>query len=91
MSKRAVAVMSALVVAAMASSAFAQNTSNGQCSGQRDTGANQTFCFEAEAVRGSLVGSTGQTVRPLRGVRGDSLLRIRAHFVPEMMKTVENL
>ncbi|MFO0559725.1 MAG: hypothetical protein U0269_17025 [Polyangiales bacterium] len=91
MSKRAVAVMSALVVAAMASSAFAQNTSNGQCSTQRNTSANQTFCFEAESVRGSLVGSTGQTVRPLRGVGSESLLRIRAHFVPEMMKTVENL
>lgn len=91
MSKRA-AWMGAVVVALMSSSALAETAPrNSQCAGQRDSGANQTFCFEPEAVAGTLVGATGQTVRPLRGVHSQSLLRIRAHFVPQMMKSVENL
>ena len=92
MSKRAAAWMGAVVVALMSSSAFAESAPrNSACAGQRDAGANQTFCFEPEAVAGTLVGATGQTVRPLRGVHSQSLLRIRAHFVPQMMKSVENL
>lgn len=92
MKQRAVAAVSALMVMAMASAAFAQSSANGQCAGQRGrSSADQTFCFEPESVQGGLVGATGQTVRPLRSVQSGSLLRIRAHFVPEMMKTVENL
>jgi hypothetical protein len=91
MNQRVAMVLSALGVMAVASTAMAQQS--GQCAPQNPsaTSRDQTFCFEPESVRGGLVGATGQTVRPMRGVRGESLLRLRAHFVPEMMKTVENL
>ncbi|MBL8684775.1 MAG: hypothetical protein JNK05_36705 [Myxococcales bacterium] len=93
MSKRVVSVVSAIVAVVMSVPAFAQETGrNGQCSGASgNASVNQTFCFEPEPVRGGLVGATGQTVRPLRRVQSESLLRIRAHFVTEMMKSVENL
>jgi hypothetical protein len=93
MSKRVVSVVSAFVAVMMSVPAFAQESGrNGQCAGASGSSSvNQTFCFEPESVRGGLVGATGQTVRPLRRVNSDSLLRIRAHFVTEMMKTVENL
>lgn len=82
----------ALVLTLCSAAASAQD--NGQCAGQGNaaqTSASQTFCFVGENVPGSLVGASGQTVRPLRQLRGPSLLRLRAHFVPEMMKGVENL
>jgi hypothetical protein len=85
-------IVSVFAAVTMASTAFAQQSDDGSCEGAAsNSGVHQTFCFRPEAVRGSLVGATGQTVRPLRGVRGESLLRIRAHFVPEMMKSVERL
>lgn len=86
----------AITVTALAISLFSAAASaqqNGQCRehGGQQSSTDQTFCFEGENVPGSLVGATGQTVRPLRGLRGPSLIRMRAHFVPEMMKGVENL
>jgi hypothetical protein len=51
----------------------------------------QTICFMGTDVSGGVVGPYGQRSQVLRPMRGVSLLRIRAHFVPEMMKSVENL
>jgi hypothetical protein len=82
------------VVAVSLFSAGANAQQNGQCRSEAaggQTSADQTFCFEPENVAGSLVGATGQTVRPMRGLRGPSLIRLRGHFVPEMLKGVENL
>ncbi|MDP3278053.1 MAG: hypothetical protein Q8Q09_22900 [Deltaproteobacteria bacterium] len=89
---RALRVITVLSVVSMASSALAQDQA--QCAGSSSasgTSRDQTFCFEPERVQGSLVGATGQSTRPLRALRSDSLLRLRGHFVPEMMKSIENL
>jgi hypothetical protein len=86
----------ALVCAfAISAPAFAQSTDNsGRCanSGPAESGSrDQTFCFNGEDVHGGVLGPDGQGSRVLRPMHGPSLLRIRAHFVPEMLKTVENL
>lgn len=80
----------ALAVVAAGPAALAQNPT-GQCENTPNTPREQTFCFNAENVAGSLVGNTGQDVRALTRLRGPSLLRMRAHFVSEMLRSAENL
>ena len=52
---------------------------------------NQEFNFTDELVQGQLVRPDGETTRVRRRGPGISLIRIREHFVPEMLKSVENL
>lgn len=89
--RRVAAISMALGVTTAAAGAMAQG-GNANCSGTSSTGANernQTFCFEGESVSGSLVGAGGQPVRTMRRMSGVSLIRHRAHFVPEMLRSVE--
>ena len=51
----------------------------------------QEFNFTDELVQGQLVRPDGETTRVRRRSAGISLIRIREHFVPEMLKSVENL
>ena len=51
----------------------------------------QTFDFSDELVTGQLVRPDGATSTVRRRGPGISLIRIREHFVPEMLKSVENL
>lgn len=61
--------------------------------GAQGTGAQRTqeFNFTDELVQGQLVRPDGETSRVRRRSAGISLIRIREHFVPEMLKSVENL
>ncbi|MGF1469687.1 MAG: hypothetical protein ACFCGT_26485 [Sandaracinaceae bacterium] len=51
----------------------------------------QTFNFEDEVLTGDLVRPDGELLNVRRRGRRESLIRIRQHFVPEMLKSVENL
>ena len=51
----------------------------------------QEFNFIDELVTGQLVRPDGESTRVRRRGPGISLIRIREHFVPEMLKSVENL
>lgn len=51
----------------------------------------QEFNFTDELVQGQLVRPDGEVSRVRRRGPGISLIRIREHFVPEMLKSVENL
>lgn len=68
-----------------AGGAFAQQAQQG---GSQRT---QEFNFTDELVQGQLVRPDGETSRVRRRSAGISLIRIREHFVPEMLKSVENL
>lgn len=46
--------------------------------------------FSDELVEGQLVRPDMTTVRGNRRTQGISLLRVRQHFVQEMLKTIEN-
>jgi hypothetical protein len=52
--------------------------------------ADQEMTFSDELVEGQLVRPDNATVRGNRRMQGISLLRVRQHFVQEMLKTVEN-
>jgi hypothetical protein len=70
--------MSGLVLAPTAS-VFAQD------------GADTTYDFEDDLVTGDLVRPDGEMLNVRRRGRRASLIRVREHFIPEMLKSVENL
>ncbi len=87
--KRFVVLAAFAGVSLFGSAAFAQTasaTSTG--SGGART---QEFNFTDELVQGQLVRPDGESSRVRRRGAGISLIRIREHFVPEMLKSVENL
>ena len=55
------------------------------------TPTTQEFTFTDQLVQSSLVRPDQPTVRVRRPHAGPSLLRLRTHFVPEMLKSVERL
>jgi len=88
MSKRFVAMVAFAAVSVGGTAAFAQATSSVQGAGATRT---QEFNFTDELVSGQLVRPDGESTRVRRRGPGISLIRIREHFVPEMLKSVENL
>ncbi len=50
-----------------------------------------TYDFDDDLVSGDLVRPDGELLNVRRRGRRASLIRIREHFVPEMLKSVEDL
>ena len=50
-----------------------------------------TYDFEDDLVTGDLVRPDGELLNVRRRGSRSSLIRIREHFIPEMLKSVENL
>lgn len=87
MKKKIVAVVVALGMIAASAAAIAQQAA---AAGGQPT-RTQEFNFTDELVQGQLVRPDGESTRVRRRGPGISLIRIREHFVPEMLKSVENL
>lgn len=49
------------------------------------------YSFEDDLVQGDLVRPDGENLIVRRRGAHESLIRIREHFVPELLKSVENL
>jgi hypothetical protein len=54
-------------------------------------GETTTYDFEDDLVTGDLVRPDGELLQVRRRGRRASLIRVREHFIPEMLKSVENL
>lgn len=54
-------------------------------------GGATTYDFEDDLVTGDLVRPDGELLNVRRRGRRASLIRVREHFIPEMLKSVENL
>jgi len=54
-------------------------------------GETTTSDFEDDLVQGDLVRPDGELLNVRRRGRRASLIRVREHFIPEMLKSVENL
>jgi hypothetical protein len=54
-------------------------------------GAPTTYNFEDDLVTGDLVRPDGELLSVRRRGARASLIRIREHFIPEMLKSIENL
>ena len=73
-----VAALSAVTVPAAAQAA--QNDDN-----------TTSYDFEDDLVQGDLVRPDGENLMVRRRGARESLIRIREHFIPELLKSVENL
>ena len=60
-------------------------------SAQDGGGDTTTYDFEDDLVTGDLVRPDGEMLNVRRRGSRSSLIRIREHFIPEMLKSVENL
>jgi hypothetical protein len=59
--------------------------------GQRGGGEATSYDFEDDLVQGDLVRPDGENLLVRRRGARESLIRVRDHFVNELLKSVENL
>lgn len=79
-------IVSALL--ALSAPVFAQDANGG---GAPAGGGPTTYDFEDDLVTGDLVRPDGELLNVRRRGARTSLIRVREHFIPEMLKSVENL
>jgi len=94
MTKHLIALVAFTTVALAGTAAFAQDGQDGVQSSdvtERNGVREQTFSFTDAVVQGSLLRPDGEVLGGRRRPRTVSLIRMREHFVPEMLKSVENL
>ena len=88
-------VVATVVGVAVPAAAQEQNAQGARCADQPQQAAGNSrdvsYCFNGEDVAGGVVGPAGQRSVILRPRHGTSLIRMRAHFVNEMLRNVENL
>jgi hypothetical protein len=85
-------ILLAVFVAGMiapVASAFAQDAKGG--GGGDAGGSTTTYDFDDDLVQGDLVRPDGENLMVRRRGARESLIKIREHFVPELLKSVENL
>jgi len=78
----------ALVIAALITTA---SLSVSVAQAQVIPGSETTYDFEDDLVTGDLVRPDGEQLIVRRRGRRASLIQIREHFIPEMLKSVEDL
>jgi len=74
-----------LLLAGVVATASAQDAEGG------GGGSATTYDFEDDLVQGDLVRPDGENLMVRRRGARESLIKIREHFVPELLKSVENL
>jgi hypothetical protein len=86
----ALGILGAVLMVSTTASAQDQPAGGG---GAAATGGGQTttYNFDDDIVQGDLVRPDGEMALARRRGRQTSLIRVREHFVPEMLKSVENL
>jgi hypothetical protein len=83
MKKLKVFVLCVLMLTGLVATAAAQEEGGGA--------AATTYDFEDDLVQGDLVRPDGENLMVRRRGARESLIKIREHFVPELLKSVENL
>jgi hypothetical protein len=76
---------------ALAAPAAAQEAEAPPAGGGGGDGNTTSYDFEDDLVQGDLVRPDGENLMVRRRGARESLIRIREHFVPELLKSVENL
>ena len=85
MKKLSAWVLCVLMLTGFVAAASAQDAEGG------GGGAATTYDFEDDLVQGDLVRPDGENLMVRRRGARESLIKIREHFVPELLKSVENL
>ncbi len=75
---------------AVATPAFAADPAPA-AGGEAAGGSTTSYNFDDDLVQGDLVRPDGENLMVRRRGARESLIKIREHFVPELLKSVENL
>ena len=70
---------------------FAQDAAAGAGGGAGASTQVTEYDFDDDLVTGDLVRPDGELVGARRKAKVSSLIKVRKHFIPEMLKSVENL
>ena len=85
MKKLSTLILCVLLLGGLVASVSAQEEGGG------GGGNATTYDFEDDLVQGDLVRPDGENLMVRRRGARESLIKIREHFVPELLKSVENL
>lgn len=88
MRKGFIASLAALLLISMAGVALAQDDKGG---GDKGTGKVKVYDFDGDTIDGDLVKPEGSTVDARDFGNHASLIRIRKDFIPEIIKSAEDL
>ncbi len=92
MSKKTMSILFFLLIFAAAPAAFAQEEGAAAAPSGGGAAAQVTeYDFDDDLVTGDLVRPDGELVGARRKSKVSSLIKVRKHFIPEILKSVENL
>lgn len=78
-----------LLIAATGAPAFAQDAKGG--GGDVTYKSKTVYDFDDDTVEGDLVRPDGEFVDTRKGAKHSSLIKIRENFIPEMIKSAEDI
>jgi len=87
----ALSIAAVVVVCATSQSASAQATGKAPAAQGGGEASATSYDFEDDLVTGDLVRPDGELLSVRRRGNRASLIQIREHFIPEMLKSVEDL
>jgi hypothetical protein len=88
-------ILSTLIVFALVGTAAAQPAAGGGKKGDdkggQPSGKVKVYDFSGDTIEGDLIKPEGSTVDARDFAKHSSLIRIRTHFIPEIIKSAEDL
>lgn len=85
------AVASSALAQTSASSATAEETAQSDCARARALGKTCVLTIGAEEVEGGVIKPEGDVLSPRLFIKAGSLIHLRSHFIPEILKSAQDL
>jgi hypothetical protein len=89
MSRKLIGLFAGVVLLAASGSVFAQAAAGGDANVQYKS--KTVYDFDDDVVEGDLVRPDGEFVDTRKGAKHSSLIKIRENFIPEMIKSAEDI
>jgi hypothetical protein len=89
--KRILFVVASAALLSGVSPALAQTPAGGEAGGSVQYKQKTVYDFDDDVVEGDLVRPDGEFVDTRRAAKHSSLIKIRENFIPEMLKSAEDI
>jgi hypothetical protein len=91
MKKAAVSILGGLMLLGSGSLVLAQKAAPAPAGGDVTYKQKTVYDFDDDTVEGDLVRPDGEFVDSRKGAKHSSLIKIRENFIPEMLKSAEDI